>query len=84
MGRWGNKENFFQEVISELGFPGGASGKEPACQCRRHKEMWVGSLGRGGSPGGGHGNRLQYSCLKNPMDRGAWRATVSGVAKGWA
>ena len=33
------------------------------------------------SPGGGHGNPLQYSCLENPMDRGAWRATVSGVAK---
>ena len=31
------------------------------------------------SPGGGHGNPLQYSCLKNPMDRGAWRATVHGV-----
>ena len=32
-------------------------------------------------PGGGHGNPLQYSCLENPMDRGAWRATVHGVAK---
>ena len=36
-------------------------------------------LGR--SPGGGHGNTLQYSCLKNPMDRGAWQATVLRVAK---
>ena len=35
----------------------------------------------GGSPGGGHGNPLQYSCLENPMDRGAWQATVHGVAK---
>ena len=35
----------------------------------------------GRSPGGGNGNLLQYSCLKNPMDRGAWRATVHGVAK---
>ena len=33
------------------------------------------------SPGEGHGNSLQYSCLENPMDRGAWGATVSGVAK---
>ena len=33
------------------------------------------------SPGGGHGNPLQYSCLENSMDRGAWRATVHGVAK---
>ena len=32
-------------------------------------------------PGGGDGNPLQYSCLENPMDRGAWRATVPGVAK---
>ena len=31
------------------------------------------------TPGGGHGNPLQYSCLRNPMDRGAWRATVYGV-----
>ena len=35
------------------------------------------------SPGGGHGNPLQYSCLENPVDRGAWRATVHGVAKSW-
>ena len=33
------------------------------------------------SPGGGHGNPLQYSCLENPMDRGAWRATVPGAAE---
>ena len=37
--------------------------------------------GLGRSPGGGHGNPLQYSCLENPMDRGAWWATVHGVAK---
>ena len=42
----------------------------------------VGSIpGLGRSPGGGHGNLFQYSCLENPMDRGAWRATVHGVAK---
>ena len=35
----------------------------------------------GRSPGGGHGNPLQYSCLENPMDRGAWKATVHGVTK---
>ena len=35
----------------------------------------------GRSPGGGHGNSLQYSCLENPMDRGAWRAIVHRVAK---
>ena len=37
--------------------------------------------GSGRSPGGGHGNPLQYSCLKDPMDRGAWWASVHGVAK---
>ena len=40
--------------------------------------------GLGGSPGEGHGNPLQYSCLENPMDRGAWGATVHEVAKCWA
>ena len=37
--------------------------------------------GLGRSPGGGHGNPLQYSCLENSMDRGAWEATVHGTAK---
>ena len=37
--------------------------------------------GWGRSPGVGNGNPLQYSCLENPMDRGAWRATVHGVTK---
>ena len=42
----------------------------------------VGSIpGLGRSPGGGHGNPLQYSCLENPMDREAWRVTVHGVAQ---
>ena len=36
-----------------------------------------------GSPGAGNGNPLQYSCLENSMDRGAWRATVHGVVKSW-
>ena len=44
----------------------------------------VGSIpGSGRSPGVGNGNRLQYSCLENPMDRGAEQATVHGVAKSW-
>ena len=38
-------------------------------------------LGLGRSSGGGHGNPLQYSCLENPKDRGAWQATVHGVTK---
>ena len=44
----------------------------------------VGSIpGLGRSPGGGHGSTLQYSCLENPMDRGAWWGTVHRVAKTW-
>ena len=44
----------------------------------------LGSIpGLGRSPGGGHGNRLQYSCLENPMDKGAWLATVHRVAQTW-
>ena len=43
------------------------------------QETWVQSLER--SPGEGNGNPLQYSCLENPMDRGAWRATVHEVMK---
>ena len=65
---------------SLLLFPGGTSGKEPACQCRRHKRYLFGP-GLGGFPGGGHGNPLQYSCLENPLDRGAWQTIVHRVAK---
>ena len=65
--------------MSKLRFrlPGWLSGKESTCQCKRCSLI----PGMGRSPGGGHGNPLQYSCLENPMDRGAWRATVHGVAK---
>ena len=49
------------------GFPGGSDGKESACNAGD-----LGSIpGLGRSPGGGHGNPLQYSCLENPMDKGA-------------
>ena len=59
---------------SDLNKPsiGGASGKESTCQCRSHR---VGLIpGSGGYFGVGNGNPLQYSCLENPMDRGAWWA----------
>ena len=59
------------------GFPGGLDGKESTCKARD-----LGSIpGLGRSPGGGHGKPLQYSCLENSMDRGAWYATVHGVTK---
>ena len=64
-------------------FSGCASGKEPTCQCRDVRD--TGSIpGLKRSPGGGYGNPLQYSCLENPMDRGAWQATIHSVAKSWA
>ena len=60
------------------GFPGVASGKESACQCRKLRD--VGSVSRfGRSPGEGNGKPFQCSCLENPVDRGAWRATVHGL-----
>ena len=62
------------------GFPGGAGGKKPASSCRRLKRHSF-IPGSGRSPGEGHGNPLQYSCLENPMDRGAWWATIHGVSK---
>ena len=56
--------------------PGGPDGKESACSAGD-----VGSIdGLGRSPGEGNGSPLQYACLKNPMDRGTWRATVHGIA----
>ena len=59
------------------GFPGSSAGKEFACNAGD-----LGSIpGLGRSLGGGHGNPLQYSCLENSMDTGAWRTTVHGVAK---
>ena len=59
------------------GLPRWLSSKESACQSRGQGLIPV--LGR--PPGGGNGNLLQYSCLGNPRDRGAWRATVHGVKK---
>ena len=62
----------------DIGLPWWLSGKEPSYQCKKHKRhSLIPGLGR--SFGRGHGNPLQYSCLENPMDRGAWRATVHGV-----
>ena len=68
-----------QSLFSLLGFPGGASGKEPADAGHIRAEGSIPWLGR--SPRGGHGNPLQYSCLENPTDRIAWWAMVHGVTK---
>ena len=65
-------ENFVYFLSSLVGFPCSSVGKESACH--------TGDLslipGSGRSPGKGNGKPLQYSCLGNPMDRGAWQATV--------
>ena len=63
-----------------IGVPWWLSGKELACSAEVAGD--TGSIpGLGSSPGVGHGNPLQYSCLENPMDKGAWWATVHRVAK---
>ena len=54
--------------------------KNPPASARDGRDMGS-TPGWGRSPGGGHDNPLQYSCLENPMDRGAWQATVHGVTK---
>ena len=68
---------FVRALILLMDFPGGSDGKASAYN--------VGDLGSitglGWSPGEGNGTPLQYSCLENPMDEGAWLATVHGVAK---
>ena len=66
-----------KDQLDQKTFPGGSDGKESACS--------AGDLGLipglGRSPGKGNGNLLQYSCLENSMDRGAWQAPVHGVTK---
>ena len=75
-------EKILAKDIPDKGFPGGASGKEPACQCRRLKrggfDPWVGKIPWKRRR---HPTPPQDSCLENPMDRGAWWATVQAVTK---
>ena len=84
------KENESKEKLTDLtkvtqkivGFPGDASGiKNSPANAGDVRD--VGSIpGSGRSPGGGHGNSLQYSCLENPINRGAWWATGQCVSQG--
>ena len=63
--------------LERIDFPGDLDGKESACNAG-----YLGSIpGSGSSPREGNGNPLQYSCLENPMDRGAWQAAVHRVTK---
>ena len=67
-------------ITGYLGFPSGSDVKESA-----HNAGDPGLIpGSGRSPGEGNGNPLQYSCLENSMDRGAWRAIVHGITKSQA
>ena len=70
----------FNYLHSYKGFPDGIVIKNPPVDAGDTRD--AGSIPESGrSPGGGRGSPLQYSCLENPMDRGAWRATVHGVAE---
>ena len=74
------------QCVQSWGFPGGASGKEPTCQCRK-QETRVRSLGQEDPLEEGiatHSSILacgEFLSTENPVDRGAWRATVRGVAQ---
>ena len=71
------QHSIIRRNYSKKGLPWWLSGKESACQCRRQ-----GSIpGLERSPGEGNGNPLQCSCLRNPMDRGAWGAIAHGLTK---
>ena len=65
--------------MNNLGFPGGSVVKNPPADAGDMGSV----LGSGRSSGEGNGNPLQYSCLENPRDGGAWQTTVHGVAKSW-
>ena len=70
-------QTFASQFYTQVGFLDDSDGKQLACNARD-----LGSTpGSGRSPGEGKGYPLQYSCLENPRDRGAWQATVHGVTK---
>ena len=70
-------QSYLPIILKSVGFPGGSDSKESACKVR-DLDLIPGS---GRAPGGGSGYPLQYSCLENPKDRGAWQATAHGVAE---
>jgi len=73
------KPHLGMDLNATWGFPGSSDSKEIV-----YNAGDLGSiLGSGRSPGEGNGNTLQYSCLENPMNRGALQAIVYGVAKCW-
>ena len=66
-----------QHHVAYKEVPGGSDHKESTCNVRDMDSL----PGLGRPPGGGNGNPLRYSCLENPMDRGAWQATVQRVTE---
>ena len=73
---------FFFFFLARLGFPGGSVVKNPPANAGEVGD--AGSIpGLGRSLGGGNGNPLQYPCLENPMDRGAWQDIVHEAAESW-
>ena len=84
MGNWLMPESnlsitLFFKIQVILGFPGGSDGKETACNAGDPGSI----AGLEKSPGVGNRNPFQNCCLENSMDKGAWQATVHGVAKSW-
>ena len=69
-------------ILDMGGLPRWLSGKESACNAGATGDAGL-IPGSGRSPGGGHGNPLQYSCLENPMDKEVWPAIVYRVTKSW-
>ena len=74
VGRTFFQRKCLRHISKHSGLPHGSAVKNPPTM----QEMQVEKISRAG-----HGHPLQYSCLENPMDRGAWQATVRGVAKSW-
>ena len=73
----GKQDKELGSITEPRGFPGGASGKEPSRDIRDMSSI----PGSKRSSGGGYGSPLQYSCLENPMDKGAWWAIIHRVTK---
>ena len=69
-------------ISATTGFPGGSVVKNPPANAGDTEEAGL-MPEWGRSPGRGNGKPLQYACLDNPMNTGAWRATVHGVTEGW-
>ena len=75
-----NSVNQLQGHLDKWDFPGGSVIKNPSANAGNAEDMGL-IPGSGRVSGEGNGNPLQYSCLENSMERGAWRATIHGVAE---